>query len=460
MVSLNQIVSRIQGIADQHYMVKSFAAGDISQLEEKDSINDMLYPRVFLNRLGATSTGGALYYNFELVITDLVQKDRANEQEVISDCMQIATDFVTIMERFEYINESADAFLSPSQTINYNILSEAYSNRVSGAVVSFQIKQGFDYNRCIVPVTSNTGCQSSPTCTDTINSLGSDYYDCVLPSYDFTTSRVQNAVTAQQQTDLIAWLCGACDDATVENSNQSYTNTVAAGGTLVLPNITFTDSDGSTSSVPSVTNITATQCPTASGIAYDRPELTGQTTSYRTGDDGWNLANNIYDYTAPSYPTSYAKLDTVALAPFTTLVDNNAFGNKNRFTDINGLQVYGDNYVIDHLTGLGWYRLEQTAVNWNPAIDNAASSTQNSYSDWRLPNIKEYNSIATFEAGAWNYAPFSLVPTSQWWTSNTSYGVTTAALVVDDIASDRYNVASQAKGSTVREYLLVRNHYT
>ena len=144
MVSLNQIVSRIQAIADQHYQVKSFDSGNVSQAFEKDSLDRLLYPRVFLNQLGATSTGGSLYYNFELIITDLVDKDRGNEQEVKSDCMQIATDFVSIMERPEYINLDADAFLS-----------DDYADRVSGVVVSFQIKQGFTFNRCITPITAN-----------------------------------------------------------------------------------------------------------------------------------------------------------------------------------------------------------------------------------------------------------------------------------------------------------------
>ncbi len=155
MVSLNQIVSRIQAIADQHYQVKSFASGNVSQAFEKDSLDRLLYPRVFLNQLGATSTGGSLYYNFELIITDLVDKDRGNEQEVKSDCMQIATDIVWLIERPEYLGMDGDAFFQPSQTVNYGFLSEDYSDRVSGVVANIQIKQGFNYDRCITPITAN-----------------------------------------------------------------------------------------------------------------------------------------------------------------------------------------------------------------------------------------------------------------------------------------------------------------
>ena len=44
----------------------------------------------------------------------------------------------------------------------------------------------------------------------------------------------------------------------VRNSDSSYTNSVASGDTLVLPDITVTDSDGSTSSVPSVQDVVCT----------------------------------------------------------------------------------------------------------------------------------------------------------------------------------------------------------
>lgn len=155
MTSLNQIISRIQSIADQHRFIKSFASGNISQITDLNSADDLLYPRAYLNRLGASSTGGALYYNFELIIVDLVQKDRSNEQEVLSDCMQSCQDFVSLLSRPEYLNIDGDAFLSPTQTVNYTFITEQYADRVSGVIMSFQIKQGFTFNQCITPVTAN-----------------------------------------------------------------------------------------------------------------------------------------------------------------------------------------------------------------------------------------------------------------------------------------------------------------
>jgi hypothetical protein len=60
------------------------------------------------------------------------------------------------------------------------------------------------------------------------------------------------SIKAEESEDITA------PDATVENSNASYTDSVVSGGTLILPDITVTDSDGSTYTQPSVENVTCT----------------------------------------------------------------------------------------------------------------------------------------------------------------------------------------------------------
>jgi hypothetical protein len=60
------------------------------------------------------------------------------------------------------------------------------------------------------------------------------------------------SIKAEESEDIIA------PDATVTNSNASYTDSVASGDTLVLPDITVTDSDGSTYTQPSVEDVTCT----------------------------------------------------------------------------------------------------------------------------------------------------------------------------------------------------------
>lgn len=127
---------------------------------------------------------------------------------------------------------------------------------------------------------------------------------------------------------------------------------------------------------------------------------TGQTISYQTGDDG--------DY----------EKGVVSPSP--------------RFTD------NGDGTVCDSLTGLMWAKdanLDNGTMTWNDAIDYAnnlslgnggCGSCGTSYTDWRLPNVKELHSLIDFGQSVLSQPalpsghPFTNVQTDFYW-SSTSY---------------------------------------
>lgn len=137
---------------------------------------------------------------------------------------------------------------------------------------------------------------------------------------------------------------------------------------------------------------------------------TGQTTSYRTGDDG--------------------DLEAGRTVSFAVLENHNPFGNTNRFTDTSGGQTYPNNIVIDWstydgTTVNGWYRLAMPTVGtytWNQAIDAGLAFTIGTFTTgWRLANVAEYFSLYNFAnppANKLNYAPFNLV--ADLWTSTTA----------------------------------------
>jgi hypothetical protein len=197
-------------------------------------------------------------------------------------------------------------------------------------------------------------------------------------------------------------------DATVTNSNASYTDSVVSGGTLVLPDITVTDSDGSTYTQPSVENVVCKPIPVGATLIK-----TGQTTSYRTGDDGDIEAGRATD--------------------FFTLASNNPFGNTNRFTDELGGQTYTNNWVIDWSTYnganvLGIYRTSIGALNWDTAIDNAISGTYGTFSGCRLINRRELENFQNFSlTSVLNYSPLNIA--SGFWTSTTYASATTFAWI-------------------------------
>jgi len=157
---------------------------------------------------------------------------------------------------------------------------------------------------------------------------------------------------------------------------------------------------------------------------------TGQTTSYRTGDDG--------------------DLEAGRNVSFTTLAENNPFGNTNRFTDELGTQTYTKNIVIDWSTYngstvLGWRRTTSVAA-WNASIDGAlVVSIAPFTSGWRLPNTKEIINLFNYEL-TWplSYNPFNL--SFSLWTSTTAPGNTPEALTAESFG----RLLSSAKTSSFR----------
>ncbi len=148
---------------------------------------------------------------------------------------------------------------------------------------------------------------------------------------------------------------------------------------------------------------------------------TGQTTSYRTGDDG--------------------DIEAGRATSFTVLASNNPFGNTNRFTDTLGGTAYANNIVLDWstyngTTVLGWHKLAMPTVGtytWNQAVDAGLAFTSGSFTTgWKLANIVEYSSLfnwANTPTNKLNYAPFSLI--GDFWSSTTTEGSVNAYYVVN-----------------------------
>lgn len=223
---------------------------------------------------------------------------------------------------------------------------------------------------------------------------------------------------------------GACADASVQNSDASYNTTVGSGGALILPDITLTDGDGTTSTKPSAKNLTCKPFPIGATLMK-----TGQTTSYRTGDDG--------------------DLEAGRATSFTTLAKRNPFSNLNRFTSELGTQTYTNNIVIDWSTYdgstvLGLSRaVVATGKSWNNAVDECLAFSVGTYtSGWRLPNIREIFNLLNYvndQYNLLNYTPLNLSSSGRvYWSSTTIIGVTTAAYAFSNVGM----TSQQTKTST------------
>ena len=191
-------------------------------------------------------------------------------------------------------------------------------------------------------------------------------------------------------------LCTPSADATVENSDSSYTNTVASGGTLTLPDITVTDSDGSTFTQPSVVNVVCSSA--ANATVYCRPSNCVQSISYANGDAAFSK-EDTFEHTQTG---KIQQLDHSVATPnhFNTLVDNDPeFGAKVRFTNDSGTSVFGTNpastLIYDNLQGVIFdvvdFRNDNRrtiAAAWTIAQAKSETLNGKTYSNWYLAPIE------------------------------------------------------------------------
>ena len=103
----------------------------------------------------------------------------------------------------------------------------------------------------------------------------------------------------------------------------------------------------------------------------------------------------------------------------------------------------GDGTVSDNNTGLVWQQAESVAMAWEAALGYAESLTLGSHSDWRLPNIKELQSISdsNFRAPSFDKTYFPGATATRYWSSTTLFGDTTKAWYLDaDYGLTTYDV--------------------
>jgi hypothetical protein len=275
---------------------------------------------------------------------------------------------------------------------------------------------------------------------------------------------------------------GGCLPSFVENSDQTYDVEVASGDTLVLPDITVTDSDGSTFTSPSAINVTCSPCVPISATvqnsdaSYDvqvdggdtlvlpdsnvnvNSALEGTVVSVKAVDievetlSGATVTPNSVTVSgqtvtivtpAPigaelmktAQTVSHATgddgdLETGRDVDFFTLSGNNPFGNTNRFTDELGGQTYTNNIVIDWSTYdgntvLGWYRTANLVnIEWGDAITEALATSIGTFvTGWRLPNVNELWSLMNFSSERpfdWSPIDLGIITYAYWASTNTA----------------------------------------
>jgi hypothetical protein len=305
--------------------------------------------------------------------------------------------------------------------------------RSNGTVIDYQIvKSGSTIDKTIANSTVVLKRSNGTTITSQ-SVMAESTIDHNFGDSTVVIKRSNGTTIASQTVMAISSINKTIDDSIVVVKNTEGTTlgtqAVMAESTIdkTIADISFTDSDGSVSSVPAGVNITAKPY-----LKTAKLLKTDQTTSYRTGDDGdLQIGREVNGL---------------------TLSVNNPFGTTDRFTGVSGLTIT-DSIVIDWTTFdgndvLGYY-IGSTSTNrsWTTSIDWALSLNIGGFIGWHLSNINELLNLIRngIGFGSINYNPF-LIGAVNIWTSTTNNSNTSEAI----FRSTSGGISVAAKTSTYR----------
>ena len=231
MMTLNQLIILYKDIATRHEMVNDFAAVQDFNIGADDAPT---YPILVVNPTSAnlprTENGYTSFTTtFDLQIIDLVNKDNDNRMDVLSDTMQTINDVVNEFNTHPYYIDSG---LDTIGDVSFAPLRGVYADDVDGWKVSMQLEHPNKLSFCGNPIENLSGFDFTPASVTVVDGLNT--YD-LFPSDSYT-----------------------CEATVINVSNSDDSYSVDTEVSLELPNINFTDSDGITTSVPSMEDVVCT----------------------------------------------------------------------------------------------------------------------------------------------------------------------------------------------------------
>ena len=154
-MTLNNIIDRLQTLAQAHKQIKKFYIGDVVDFL---TLGDVEYPACFIEFNGGNIglSDRQTSFAFKLWFCDLENiaiDSQSNGNELYSDLTQIAQDYIAMLD---YEARTKPNFLLPSQSFRMNFFNEKFEDLVCAVSLDIEIATTYAANRCQVPATDYT----------------------------------------------------------------------------------------------------------------------------------------------------------------------------------------------------------------------------------------------------------------------------------------------------------------
>ena len=144
-VTLENLYKLLKDVAGANLLVSTTTIGDIFEVD----LVETSYPLLHIGTSSASYGLNTLTYSFQLIVMDLVDKDEANEEEVLSETLQIIGDILSAI-RYTNATEYTDFLhvVRIDDNISCEPFTERFDNEVSGWTATINIEVDFDASAC------------------------------------------------------------------------------------------------------------------------------------------------------------------------------------------------------------------------------------------------------------------------------------------------------------------------
>ena len=165
----NNVIDTLKGLGEQHNQISTTTTGDIWDI---DLAKNTLFPLMHINGVNVTTGPSTLSYNFQIFIMDLVSEKSnwtqaniqsatklSNEQEVLSDTLQICTDIIGIFRHSQWqaqlsLDINAGVYFAEGE-FTIEPFSDRFDNEFTGWVFPLSIIVENDFQTCNIQMDNN-----------------------------------------------------------------------------------------------------------------------------------------------------------------------------------------------------------------------------------------------------------------------------------------------------------------
>ena len=164
----NNAIDTLKSLGEQHEQITTTTTGDIWKID----MNDTLFPLFHINPVNVSTGLSSLTYNFQLFVMDAVSEKEnwteanlqsadylSNEQEVMSSCLQVCVDIISMMRHSKWQGAGELDIDEPVYFTEGEYTLEPFQERfddlLTGWVFSIGIVVQNDFQTCTIPVANN-----------------------------------------------------------------------------------------------------------------------------------------------------------------------------------------------------------------------------------------------------------------------------------------------------------------